>query len=234
MRKIIFAILFFLTLNSVLSGQVLAAGDGNGTVPVYGGVPIYGGEPVYGGGVLAPRAGEILVDKSVKNPATGIFVDHLGPSDPKFRPQQFITFRIVVKNPSNETLKVVEVSDKIPDFVDFMSGPGKYDPESRNLSFQVENIGPDSSQEFELKGRTVHQAVLPADKEIVCEVNVVEAKAGDLSDRDESQFCIEKEAPAPPQVPSAGPEHWIMSLVGFTGAALTGLFLRKKAVIRSQ
>lgn len=227
MRKVIFGILFLFTLISFSLGQV-TAGDGGGTVPVYGGVPIYGGEPVYGGGVITPREGELLVDKTVRNPATGIFVDHLGPTDPKYRPQQVITFKIVVSNPSSETLEKVDVTDTLAEFVDFMSGPGKYDPESRKLTFPVENLGPDSSQEFELKGRTVHQAVLPADKDIVCPVNFVEAVAGDLSESDESQFCIEKEMPTPPEVPSAGPEYWILSLVGFSGAALTGMFLRKK------
>src|SRR3989344_8511326 len=147
MKNLLDRAVFFLVLTLIsvslslsLTSQSYAAGDEKQTPTptpkgeleeqTKGGVPVYGGEPVYGGGVITPKEGEILVDKMVKNPATGTFVDHLGPTDPKYRPLQIISFQIKVNNPSDETLDVVEVVDTLPDFVDFISGPDNYDSDS--------------------------------------------------------------------------------------------------------
>lgn len=186
--------------------------------------------PVYGGGVQCPRVGQVLIDKTVRNPSTGIFVDNLSLSDPKYRPQWIVTFRVTVKNSGDQTLSKVTVTDKLPQYVDFMSGPGSYDSKNKTLTWDVNSLAGGASQVFEIKARVVHPAVLPAEKSVVCPVNVADAKTNGQSDRDESQFCIQKELVVP-QVPSAGPEHWLLSLAGLSTAGLFGLFLRKKALI---
>lgn len=232
---------FFLVLTVVLSGsphQTLAGGEVTPTptaipevsngIPVYGGAPIYGGQPVYGGGVISPRSGEVLVDKMVKNPATGIFVDHLGPTDPKYKPREIITFQIKVNNAGEETLNEVNVTDSLADYVDFMTGPGSFDADSGKLTFKVENLTGGDSRTYEIRGRISHQAVIPEEKNVICPVNVVEAETEGKSDRDESQFCIEKEMEVP-VVPKAGPEHWVLSLIGIASALITGNYLKKKA-----
>lgn len=186
--------------------------------------------PVYGGGVQCPRVGQVLIDKTVRNPSTGLFVDNLGPSDPKYRPEWTVTFRLVIKNSGDQTLDKVTVSDRLPDFVDFTSGPGNYDSKTKTLTFEILNLTGGASQTFEIKARVVHVAVLPQDKNIVCVVNNVEAVTSSQKDSDTSQLCIEKEVVVP-SVPSAGPEHWILSFAGLTTALTIGLYLRKKAVI---
>lgn len=183
--------------------------------------------PVYGGGVQCPRVGQVLIDKTVRNPSTDIFVDNLGLSDPKYRPQWTVTFRVTVKNSGDQLLDKVTVTDKLPQFVDFMSGPGTYDSKNRTLTWEVNNLVGETSQVFEIKARVVHVAVLPSEKSVVCPVNVVDAKSNGQSDRDESQFCIQKELVVP-QVPTAGPEHWLLSLAGLSTAGVIGLYLRKK------
>lgn len=193
-----------------------------------GETPIYGGIPVYGGGFMVP--GQVLIDKTVLNPASGIFVDNLGPNDPKHRPQQFVTFRIVVKNSGEQTLSMVKVTDKIPQFVDFVSGPGTYDEKTRGLTFTATNVVGGTSQTFEVKVRTVHPALYPEGKNVVCPVNVVDALSNTQIDHDESQFCIEKQMIVP-TVPKSGPEHWILSMIGLVAALGIGTYLRKKAHI---
>src|SRR3989338_9241793 len=146
MKKSLLRAVFFLAFITVLLGfpfSISAAGDQQpsptpeeekaveetkGSVPIYGGAPY--GSPVYGGGVIAPKEGEVIIDKMVKNPASGSFVDHLGPTDPKYRPTDIVYFQIKVQNPSDERLDVVEITDSLPDFVDFMTGPGNYDSET--------------------------------------------------------------------------------------------------------
>lgn len=195
-----------------------------------GGIDNAGCVPVYGGGVQCPKPGEILIDKTVRNPSTGIYVDNLGVSDPKYRPQWTINFRILVKNSGDKTLEKVTVTDIIPQYVDFMSGPGNFDAKTRTLTFEVANLGGGASQLFEFKGRIVHTAVLPADKNVVCTVNTVDAKADAQTDHDEAQFCIQKELVVP-EVPSAGPEHWILSFAGFSALLTIGTYFRKKALV---
>ena len=196
--------------------------------------------PVYGGGVQCPRPGQILIDKTVRNPATGTFVDNLGPNDPKYRPQWIIRFNIMVRNPGEGTLDTITVIDTLPQYIDFMTGPtgSTYDSKTKTLAWTVTNLTGGNSQSFEVKGRIVHVALLPADRNLICPVpgnpqpvNIVEAKANDgQTDRDEAQFCIEKEFVVP-TVPKAGPEHWLLSIAGIATALTSGLYLRKKSTV---
>ena len=198
-----------------------------GNTQVYGSAPVYGGEPVYGGGVITPREGEIVVDKMVKNPSTGIYVDNLGPTDPKYRPLDIVYFQIKVSNPTNVDLPKVDVVDTLPDYVDYMSGAESYDQDNRQLRFSINDLKAEETQIVEIKARVSHQSSIPEDKSVVCPVNVVEAELGDKTDRDESQFCIEKEVEVP-EVPAAGAEMIILPLLA--GALTTGLYLRKRLV----
>lgn len=186
--------------------------------------------PVYGGGVQCPRVGQVLINKTVRNSSTGIFVDNLGPTDPKYRPDWMVKFHLTISNTGDETLSKVTVTDKLPDFVDFTSGPGNYDSNTKTLTFDVFDLAGGSSQTYEITAKVVHPAVLPADKSVTCVVNNVTAVTASQTDSDSSQFCIEKEMIVP-SVPSAGPEHWILSIAGLGTALTIGLYLRKKAII---
>lgn len=218
MYKTIFLLTTIVLINLFGTTQVVADGTSGQS----------GCVPVYGGGVQCPRVGQVLIDKTVRNPSTGIFVDNLGPSDPKYRPNWLVTFRLIIKNTGNQTLDKVTVTDKLPNFVDFTSGPGNYDANSRTLTFDVLNLTGGSTQTYNIVVRVVHAAVLPANKSIICEVNAVNAVTSSQKDSDSSQFCIEKEMVVP-SVPTAGPEHWILSIVGLTTTLTIGLYLRKKA-----
>lgn len=186
--------------------------------------------PVYGGGVQCPRVGQVLIDKTVRNPSTGVFVDNLGPLDPTYRPEWLVTFRLTIRNSGDATLDKVTVTDKLPDFVDFTSGPGSYDSKSKTLTFDIFNLSGGISQTYNIVARVVHPAVLPADKPIVCVVNNVNAVTSSQTDSDSSQFCIGKEMVVP-AVPIAGPKEWMISLTGLTTALILGIYLRKKAII---
>lgn len=184
--------------------------------------------PVYGGGVSCPRIGQVLINKTVRNPSTGVFVDNLGPSDPRYHPGNLVTFHLKVSNNGDQMLDKVTVTDKLPDFVDFTSGPGNYDNHSKTLTFDVLNLAGGTSQTFEIVARVVHVAVLPADKSIVCEVNTVDAVSSSQTDHDESQFCIEKQMVVP-SAPSAGPKEWMLTFAGLGTALTIGLYFRKKS-----
>ncbi len=190
--------------------------------------------PVYGGGVSCPKQGEVLIDKKVRNPATGFYVDNLGPNDPKYRPQQIVSFQISVKNPGESKIDKITVTDTLPKFLDFMSGPGSYNAVTGKLTWEVDNLAGGDTQVFEVKGRVSHQAKLPVDKNVICPtnefpqpINIVDVSASNgQTDRDEARYCIEKEVVVP-VVPKAGPENWLISISGLITSLGIGLKLRK-------
>ena len=240
MNKFLIRAVFLLSLTTVLlfnSFSVFAAGDEEPTVTPEpevqeeeSDIPVYGGVPVYGGGIISPREGEVIVEKKVLNPATGVFVDHLGPTDPKYKPLDIIAFQIRVQNSAEEELAEINLVDTLPDFVDFSSGPGEYDEKNRQLNFKVENLVGGASEVFEIKVRASHQSTFPEEESVLCPVNVIEATVEDKTDRDESQFCIEKEVAElePQETPEAGPFNWLLLIPGLLGSMSVGSFLRRK------
>lgn len=205
------------------------------------GQSVYGqsvyGQSVYGGGVMEPREGNVLIDKLVKNPASDIFVDHLGPDDPKYKPGQIITFQIKVNNPGDETLEKVVVTDTMPQIndqpvIDFMTGPGQYSSESGTLTFEVTNLEAGQSKEFEVKGKISHASLFSDEQNVVCPDpgNIVTVKIGDKTEKDDSRFCIEKETEIA-EVPASGPAQWMTMFGGLASALASGLYLRRKTSI---
>lgn len=213
---------FFLTAITVIYLTNIVRVSADGTYGQSGCVP------VYGGGVQCPRVGQVLINKTVRNPSTGVFVDNLGPSDPKFHPENSIAFHLTVQNTGDQTLDKITVTDTLPDFIDFTSGPGNFDSNVKTLTFDVLNLAGGSSQTYEVVGRVVPEAVLPQDKNLVCVVNNVKAVSSSQADTDSSQVCIEKTVVVP-AVPTAGPKEWIISIAGLTVALTLGIYLRKKS-----
>jgi uncharacterized repeat protein (TIGR01451 family) len=225
-RNCFLAVITYILL---LVGYVYA--DGN----IYGGTPNC--VPVYGGGVSCPKLGEVLIDKKVINPSTGIYVDNLGPSDPKFRPQQIITFQVFVKNPGDTAIDKIIVTDTLPRLFDFMTGPGNYDGNTGKLTWEVVNLAPSDTQVFEIKGRISHVAKFPEGMTVICPtnefpqpINYVDAQASNgQTDHDEARYCLEKEIQISKGVtPKAGPEVWFITIPGLLASLGIGLKLRKK------
>lgn len=106
----------------------------------------YGGygtpcEPVYGGGEVCVSKGQILINKAVKNPSTGAFVDNLSLSnDPKYSADSTVEFQLTLTNTGKETLNEVTVTDTFPSFVTFESGNGTFDSNSKTLTFKVTDL----------------------------------------------------------------------------------------------
>ncbi|MBI2051837.1 DUF11 domain-containing protein [Candidatus Roizmanbacteria bacterium] len=184
----------------------------------------------------APAAPSILVEKMVGKPTitkggvtTSDFVDNLSPSDPRFRSEQEVDFRVSVKNPTDTMLNNVVVKDFLPDFVTVLEGPGSFDASSKTITVSVGTLAPQEEKVFLIKAKVVSQNQLPADQSIVCVVNRVTAQANGASDEDTAQFCIEKEVVGAQEVPAAGPELGLALLAVNAAALAAGLYLRKRA-----
>lgn len=181
----------------------------------------------YGYGSVPSKA--IRIDKLVIKPGTSDYVDNLSSADPKFSPSQDVWFKLIVKNTSQVKLNDVEVREILPAYVDFVSGPGNFDTNSRVLTFDAGDFEVDQEKEYFIKTRFVSQDKLPQDKSVVCVVNKVEAKNMDVFDEDTAQFCVEKQVLGAKEVPAAGPELGLLFFASQFGLLGTGIFLKNRA-----
>ncbi len=170
-------------------------------------------ETQYGGGQVCVKTGQIQIDKKVKNPQNGSFVDNLFLSDYKFAPGEEVTFKLAIKNVGDETFGKVEVKDALPEYFEKTSG---------DLSFTLDNLTTGKTEEREIKAKVVS---LPNDKTTICVVNTAEAWSGDERDKDTAQVCLEKKVLA--AAPTTGPENLLFLLAGSLLSALGGLTLVK-------
>lgn len=203
-------------------------------------------QPIYGGGETCVQVGNLSVNKTVKNPSTGSFVDNLNVNDPKYSPTSTVAFQITVTNTGSGNISKTTVKDTLPSYVSFVSGPGSFDANSKVLTFEVTNLNAGESQTFTVQAKVADANGLPKDQGVTCVVNQVLAKSDKMESSDNSQFCIEKPGetpkggetttkggkkvfPAPKVVktPDTGPE--MIALAGLIPMGAAGLFLRRKA-----
>jgi|SRR3989344_727306 len=196
-------------------------------------------QPIYGGGQTCIQVGNLLVNKTVKNPQSGAFVDNLSVNDPKYAPSSTVTFKITVTNTGSGNISKATVKDTLPNFVTFVSGPGSFDANTKVLTFEVGNLGAGQSQTFDIQAKVADSGSLPADQGITCVVNQVSGTADSMQSSDNAQFCVEKlvlgvtkgglkvfPAPQVTTTPPTGPE--MFALIGLIPAGGFGMFLRRK------
>ncbi|MCL4354515.1 hypothetical protein M1349_03540 [Patescibacteria group bacterium] len=202
-------------------------------------------QPIYGGGQTCVNKGKIQLNKKVQKPGTDQFVENLSrDNDPRFAPNQSVSFQLFVTNTGEQTLGQVEVKDTFPQFVNFTSGPGDFDNNTKTLTFLVFNLNPNETRTFTIVGTTVDTNNLPGNQGITCVVNRAEAVSDNNTSSDNATLCIEKVLPTPapsvtkgglpvvttPKItttPPTGPE--MLPLIGLIPAGIGGLFLRRKA-----
>lgn len=179
----------------------------------------------YGGG---SNPGIILVDKMVRNPKTGAYVDNLGLVDEKYISDNAVYFKITVQNTGDSVISRVTVVDTLPPYVTYVTG-GSYDSASRNVTFYFDKVAPNEARSTILQVKVVPVKDLPAEKSVLCPVNKVVASAPDIGiDEDTSQFCIERKVMAQ-KVPETGDPIGLILGLGSIPTLLAGIKLRKRA-----
>jgi len=170
----------------------------------------------------------ILVDKVVQIPGTSNYVDNLSVSDPRYKPNEYVFFKVTIKNTSSTVLQGVKGKDYIPTYLNPIEGPGTFNEATRTINWEAGDFAVDEQKTYYFKMQVNSQANLPANQGLFCLINKVEASSNNTRDDDSSQLCIEKQVVTPPKVPSAGPE---MGLILFTGELLalgTGIYMSYK------
>lgn len=218
---------FFVFCSLVLARGVFA--DGNCT-------------PIYGGGQTCQQASNMVLNKTVQNPQTGIFVNNLSVNDPKFSSDQTVAFQIAVTNTGGSAINAITVKDTLPQFVTDFSGSGNPAGVANNsITFTLSNLSPNETRTTRINLKVVGASSLPAT--ITCVVNQATATSdsGQTSSAN-SQFCIQKlvvqfppttkgglplqSAPNMTTTPPTGPEA--LGLLALLPTGALGAFLRKK------
>ena len=173
----------------------------------------------------------ILVDKMVQKPGTSDYVDNLSVSDPRYKPSEYVMFKVTIKNTSTTTFGGMTAKDYIPSYLTPIEGPGTFDSASRTISWDAGAFAVDEQKTYYFKMQIAPQANLPADKGLLCGiedgiVNKAQAWSNTTTDDDSSQFCIEKQVLSPPKVPASGPELGLILLSGEILALGLGLKFR--------
>ena len=65
----------------------------------------------------------ILVDKMVQKPGTSDYVDNLSVSDPRYKPSEYVMFKVIIKNTSTTTFRGMTAKDYVPLYLTPIEGP---------------------------------------------------------------------------------------------------------------
>lgn len=235
MKKInTFIVSFFLFM---LATSTSYAAAGNNTTTC---------QPIYGGGQTCVQSGNVSINKRVTHPKTGVLVDTLTINDDKFGPESTVTFQLDVTNNGGTKIGKVQVKDIFPQNINFVSGIGNFNSNSKILSFDVNDLNPNETRTFTIVGKVVPANQLPVDRGIACVINQATAKDvnASMESKDTAQLCIQKELPAPTETkgglkvfppeqtlqatPPTGPE--MLPLLAMLPTGLIGALLRRKAL----
>jgi len=180
-------------------------------------------------GVNCPT-GNLFLNKQIRNPQTGEFVDSLSSNGPTFLPGQEVDFRIIVQNTGSSELDNINVQDQFPSFLDFTSGIGNFNQSSRVLSWSIGSLGAGASQTFDIRTHLENSNVFPSSG-ITCLTNSSQATTSNQVANDTAVFCVQTQILGTAQVlPETGPSGTEILLFGIlTSFSLaTTLFIKKQ------
>lgn len=178
------------------------------------------------GGTTTCVSTSLTINKQVKNPATGNFVENLGSSDPTFSAGGEVLFRLIIKNTGTKTLTTVTVKDIFPNELTFAAGPGTFDRGSNTLTFTMNNLTAGESRMVEILA-SVDPAKVARDRSLFCVVNRATISANNQSDQDTAQLCIQTNVLGATTLPVAGFNDFAL-LLPFATLGLTGIALLVK------
>lgn len=229
----------------------------------FAGTAYAGSSSVYGSSDCQTYGGNncenvsLLVDKKIADPTTvdvkgknpSNYQDNWGVNTAQYVPGQHVPFQITVTNTGTKTLTNLTVKDIMPQYIKYVSG-GSYDSNEKTVVIKIDKLDPNKSKTIDIVGQVVASSELPSDQTIICgdgTTNQAIVTVDSLSERDNAQICIQKEAvgggetkgglkvfPAPKttSTPPTGPE--MLGLIALFPAGIGGFILRRKSQIHSK
>lgn len=170
----------------------------------------------------------LIINKEVKNPISNVYVENLGNTDPTFSPGASVSFRLIIKNGSGETMNPVTVVDQLPNFLSFVSSATKntYDKGLNKVTFTLDNMIAGESRTIEMTVKVADKSAFANDRSIFCVSNYskVTAPARPNGDDDTAELCI---TTGPGNLPVAGVND-VFAILPFLSLGGIGFALLKK------
>lgn len=225
MNKHLFSYLFVATVGFMAALPIVSVAQAETCTTQYG-------NGQYGTTTCVPT--DLSVDKQVRNPITGVFVENLLSGDATYSPNSEVTYLLRIHNSSNQDFATVQVTDAVPDTmvnpkVDESDQDKVRDvknPDNRTLVFVLKDtLKAGETREIKVKAMVRDVSVFPKDKSLICDVtNKAQVTAEDRSDEDTASLCVTKDVLGVTTLPSAGPEDYL-PLLPFVGMGITGMAL---------
>lgn len=176
---------------------------------------------------------QITINKQVKNPVTGNFMENIDASTYVFLNNQPVVYKIGVTNTGSATLSNIQVQDALPQVLTYVSSDGSFDQNSRNLNFTIPSLGSGQSKEF-LINTSVAAATTKGGVTIAsCPVNQAVVKVDELSASDQSTICIGPQILGNvTKLPATGPSEAGFVLAGSFIALMLGASLLKTSLLK--
>lgn len=157
-----------------------------------------------------------------------IYVENLSMEDNKLQAGAYMTFRLTVKNNSNQEFDQVQVRDIFPPYMSYVSGGPSgtvYDAQSRTMTAYLDDLKAGESRVLIITAKAEEAASFPADKANFCVVNTAQVKKDDRFDEDTAQICLKApDVKGVTTLPKAGFNDIAMvlpfALLGITGIGL--------------
>jgi len=194
----------------------------------------------YGGGetcVNVEDNSDIDIEKYVATrDESDAYQSHLKSSEHTFNAEDYVYFRLRVKNRGEVDLKNVVVKYVLPNFVTYdetLTDTKPSEVDGNNIKYDFGSLKIGADKVIKIRTKVVDEADLPADDK-VCVTNVAEAKGYRVdnndkeSDSDYANFCIDLPAVlgTPTQLPKTGTES-TLSIIGALVLGVGALYRSK-------
>ena len=199
--------------------------------------------PIFGGGPSCEYNPPISINKQVQNPGTKDYVDSLNPTDPQYTGGQTVLFKLTITNTGDSAVNNLEVTDVLPQYIDYTKGQGTYDAATRSLKFEIEQLKGKEAKVYFIEARVAPSNRLPDAQQARCVINQARVTANNKTSYDNSLVCLAKTTAAPTNppttrngtrvfppsttrtTPGTGPEAWALAAMIPMGAF--GVWLRR-------
>lgn len=152
-------------------------------------------KPIFGGGETCKSSGNLIIDKTIKNPATNSFVNSL-PQNVALTSGQELTFQITLTNNNNSNIANITITDNLPQYLNYVGGAGNFNKDKREVIISLDKLEGNATKSYVIVTRIVNENALPKDKNTTCIANQAQVKAGTRVSADNVQFCISKDGQA--------------------------------------
>ncbi|HCM38219.1 MAG: hypothetical protein UV61_C0019G0030 [Candidatus Gottesmanbacteria bacterium GW2011_GWB1_43_11] len=179
---------------------------------------------------------DLTINKTVRNPITGVFVENLVSGDATYSPKDVVIFNLSIHNGSNRSFSTVQITDTLPerltdpkvDESDLNKVKDIKNPDSKTLVFLLKDeLKAGESRDVKVKATVV--GTFPTTKTLFCGSgdgleNRSLVTAEDRRDDDTASLCVQTQVLGVTTLPQAGPEDYLpllpFAILGTVGIAL--------------